>query len=164
MNARRVCTRRRRPDTGAVAVEFALILPILVALLLGIATAGLSYNTALAATDAIREGARYGATTATSPAPSGGSWANTVRSKTAELSYGGVAEAQVCVQLVKGSSVVQSSTCSLSTAAPANPAGLGDTECVVKVWAQVPVTINIVVQSWDIPLVRHAVARYERTC
>lgn len=161
----RAHTGRCRRDTGAVAVEFALILPILVALLLGVVTAALSFGTALSTTDAVREGARYGATTVTSPGPSGfTSWASAVRTKTAELSYGGVDENQVCVQLVKGASVVQSSTCNVSASAPASPAGVAATDCVVKVWAEVPVTINIVVQSWDIAMVRHAVARYERTC
>ncbi|CAN5580547.1 hypothetical protein BH18ACT8_BH18ACT8_00610 [soil metagenome] len=156
----------RRGDTGAVAVEFALILPILIALMLGITTAGFSYSKALATTDAVREGARFGATTLTSPPPAGStSWAAAVQTKTAELSYGGATASQVCVQLVRaGGAVVQSSTCSIGSAAPATPTSLVTPDCAVKVWAEVPVTINIGIQSWDVDVVRGAVARYERTC
>jgi Flp pilus assembly protein TadG len=47
-----------RSDDGAVAVEFALLLPILVALLLGIMEFGLVYNAQITLTNAAREGAR----------------------------------------------------------------------------------------------------------
>jgi Flp pilus assembly protein TadG len=47
-----------RCEDGAVAVEFALLLPILVALLLGIMEFSLVLNTQLTLTNAAREGAR----------------------------------------------------------------------------------------------------------
>jgi Flp pilus assembly protein TadG len=47
-----------RSEDGAVAVEFALLLPILVALLLGIMEFSLVLNTQLTLTSAAREGAR----------------------------------------------------------------------------------------------------------
>ncbi len=60
--------RARLDERGAVAVEFALVLPVLVMLLLGITTAGLSYSHAIGLTNAVREGSRFGATTlATTP-------------------------------------------------------------------------------------------------
>jgi hypothetical protein len=34
----------------------------------------------------------------------------------------------------------------------------------VKVWARIPVTVNIGVTSWDIYVIRSSVSRYERTC
>ena len=52
--------RRVRDESGAVAVEFALILPILVMLLLGVTTTGLVYSDHLAITNAAREGGRFG--------------------------------------------------------------------------------------------------------
>src|SRR5687768_2460716 len=55
-------TSRRRNADGAVAVEFALIFPLLVMLLLGTTTAGLSYSRAVGLANATREGARFGAT------------------------------------------------------------------------------------------------------
>jgi hypothetical protein len=136
-------------------------------LMLGVTTAGLSLNDTLGATDAVREGARYGATTATSPLPSGyASWSAAVQDKTAALSAGSISDAnQVCVKLQKGTStVLQQSSCSFSGSEPATPTSVTATDCVVKVWARIPVTINIGVASWDIDVIRSSVARYERTC
>lgn len=47
-----------RSERGSVAVEFALILPILVAVLLGIVEFGRAYNAQITVTAAAREGAR----------------------------------------------------------------------------------------------------------
>lgn len=47
-----------RSERGAVAVEFALLLPILMMLLLGIVEFGLAYNAQITITNAAREGAR----------------------------------------------------------------------------------------------------------
>ena len=47
-----------------MAVEFALIFPLLAMLMMGIVTGGLSYSNALGVQNAVREGARYGATAA----------------------------------------------------------------------------------------------------
>lgn len=159
--------RAMRSECGAVAVEFALVVPLMVMLLLGIVTAGASYNTALGTTDAVREGARFGATTLTSPAPVGfGNWSAAVQQKTADLSAGAIASAsQVCVKLLKGTStVVQQSACTFASSEPPNPAGVAATDCVVKVWARVPVKINIGIKVWTIDVIRVAVARYERAC
>lgn len=49
---------QRRPDRGAVLVELALILPILLVLLVGIVEFGRAYNTQIALQGAAREGAR----------------------------------------------------------------------------------------------------------
>jgi Flp pilus assembly protein TadG len=163
----RCFTRRSRSEAGASAVEFALVVPLLVMLLLGVTTAGLGLNDALGTTDAVREGARYGATTATSPVPAGyASWSAAVQAKTVALSAGSVPNTdQVCVKLQKGTStVLQQSTCAFSSNEPATPTSVTATDCIVKVWARIPVTINIGVASWDIYVIRKSVARYERTC
>ncbi len=52
--------RRVRDESGAVAVEFALILPILVMLLLGVTTTGLAYTDHLSITNARARGDRLG--------------------------------------------------------------------------------------------------------
>jgi Flp pilus assembly protein TadG len=159
--------RRRRSEAGASAVEFALVVPLLVMLMLGITTAGMGLNDALGTTDAVREGARYAATTTTSPTPAGyASWSAAVQAKTLALSAGSVTNAnQVCVKLQKGTSnVLQQSACSFSSSEPATPTSVSATDCVVKVWARIPVTVNIGVASWDIFVIRSSVARYERTC
>jgi Flp pilus assembly protein TadG len=164
---RRSDRRRARSEAGASALEFALVVPILVMLLLGVTTAGMGINNALGTTDAVREGARFGATTLTSPVPAGyANWAAAVQAKTVGLSAGSVTSAsQVCVKLQKGTTtVLQQSGCAFGTSEPATPTSISSTDCVVKVWARVPVTVNIGVASWDIYVIRSSVARYERTC
>lgn len=49
---------RRREERGAVMVEFALILPVLLMLLVGIIEFGRAYNTTVSMQGAAREGAR----------------------------------------------------------------------------------------------------------
>ena len=56
---RRISLLRR--DDGQAAAEMALVLPILVAILLGIAQFGIAYNTYITLTDATRAGARKAA-------------------------------------------------------------------------------------------------------
>jgi Flp pilus assembly pilin Flp len=48
----------QRDQDGAAAVEFALLLPLLVLLLFGLIQFGLAFNTKIQATNAAREGAR----------------------------------------------------------------------------------------------------------
>jgi Flp pilus assembly protein TadG len=58
MNTTHSAQLRFRSEDGAVAVEFALLLPLLVALLLGIMEFGLLYNAQITLTNAAREGVR----------------------------------------------------------------------------------------------------------
>ena len=56
--------RRRfsiRSERGQTMTEFAIVLPIFCMLLLGIAQLGIAFNNYLNLTDAVRQGARYGA-------------------------------------------------------------------------------------------------------
>jgi len=55
------CVRHAGDDGGAAAVEFALVLPLLVVLLLAIVEFGLVFNAQLGVTYAAREGARMAA-------------------------------------------------------------------------------------------------------
>jgi Flp pilus assembly pilin Flp len=160
---------QRSRERGAVAVEFALVLPLLMALLVGIVTTGLGYNNVLGVADGVREGARFGATTL-----SGSSWGSTVKTQTIALTTLNVPghpvvvnDQMVCVQLVKApATVVWPSSCSLATAPPATPTGVLDGTCLVKVWAEIPVDINFVLLGHATPTVkRQSVALYERgTC
>jgi Flp pilus assembly protein TadG len=50
--------RNRERDRGAVAVEFALILPVFLVLLVGMVDFGFAFNAKIALTQAAREGAR----------------------------------------------------------------------------------------------------------
>lgn len=86
-------------------MEFALICPILCALLLGIFSFGVVYDTKLALTAAAREGARYGATVTPDQTFTSGSWAQNVRDLVVDRSTGALdgAGSTVCVALVSGS-------------------------------------------------------------
>ena len=57
-----VTAPRLHDEDGASIVEFALIFPVLVCLLLGMFTGGIAFNQKLALTSGVREGSRYGAT------------------------------------------------------------------------------------------------------
>ena len=52
---------RDKSESGAALVEFALLLPVFMALVLGMLSGGLIYNQKMDLTHATREGARYGA-------------------------------------------------------------------------------------------------------
>ncbi len=166
--ARQRCRRLFRPaeERGAVAVEFALVLPLLMALLVGIMTAGLGYNRILGVADGVHEGARFGATTVST-----GSWGPKVQQQTIDLTALNlpgkppvVTPSLVCTQLISApSTVVQSSSCNLTTAPPATPTGVVAGTCVVKVWAEIPVTFNLVLLgSYTKTVSRQSVALYER--
>ena len=58
--------RTLRGERGQTMTEFAVILPIFLVLLLGIAQIGIALNHYLALTDGVRAGARYGAVLRTS--------------------------------------------------------------------------------------------------
>ena len=104
--ARRVDGRRER---GAVIVEFALVMPLLVMLLLGIVSAGLAYNRKIDLTHATREGARYGATVSPFQIWQSGSWAENVRNLVVARSGGELSSADVCVALVVNTSATSTS-------------------------------------------------------
>ncbi|WP_052667462.1 TadE/TadG family type IV pilus assembly protein [Nitriliruptor alkaliphilus] len=58
---------RLRDERGSNAVEFALVLPILIMIMFGIFYGGLAYDRQLTLTQGAREGARFGATLPTAP-------------------------------------------------------------------------------------------------
>lgn len=158
----RVRALGNRGEAGASAVEFALIMPFLCMILLGTVTVGFAYNESLGLASAVREGARFGATSVNDA-----SWGDNVRAHTADLAFGSAGTGDICVQLVKvGTGVIGSSPsgCGLASPAPATPASAASGDCVVKVWAERQVTINIVLAVWHPMLEKHAVAKYERPC
>ena len=118
-------------ERGAALVEFALLLPVLVSLVLGAITGGAAYNRQLSLTNAVREGSRFAATL-----PGSASWASDVQTRTVDAAGGDLASTdQVCVQLVNGASVIYEalgSECTTMTA----PTVTAGPECVVKVWAR----------------------------
>jgi Flp pilus assembly protein TadG len=98
---------RRGHERGAAVVEFALVVPVLLAILLMVFSGGAAYAHKISLANAAREGARYGATVpmeqCTPTTSCGGStWAQLVRSVTVSRSDGALAAGGVCVALVSG--------------------------------------------------------------
>jgi Flp pilus assembly protein TadG len=159
--------RRRRPERGrgAALVEFALVTPVLVCLVLGIVTGGFALSIKNSMTNAVREGARVGATL-----PNTSTWGTSVRDRVVSLAGGDLTSAQVCVELRQvtssGSTVLQAepSSCSLSMSPPAIPATAPVGSCVSRVWARRTAEIQAFFFTRDVALTAGAVGQYERTC
>ena len=158
---------RRDSERGTALVEFALILPIVVSLMLGMVTGGLAYNKKIALTDAVRGASRYGATLADSS-----TFGTSVRDRLVQLSAGELSNSDVCVQLVRGGStevVVRSwyassangSCPSTFGTAPATPT-VSTGYCVVKVWGMKTATLQAVFFNSDLQLKAGSVAGFER--
>jgi Flp pilus assembly protein TadG len=167
---------RRRADSrvrqgGAVAVEFALVLPILIAMLIGTVTGGLAYSQSIGLTNAVREGARFGATADITSA----GWATAVISRTRATQFDDGADAatsstSVCVEL-RGSTSIgpvcdpgtqgTPATAVFGGTAPTPPAG----ECIVVVYAARYFEIITGLSSpLDGDIQKWSVARYEGPC
>lgn len=156
-----------RDQRGAAAVEFALVAPMLFMLLFGTITSGLSYSNAIGVTNAVREGARFGATGIfDSGNPS--AWTADVISHVRGTQFDDPSnETSVCVQLYKQGAGAVTSECSaggapVPTTYPAVPANVTAGTCVVRVVASRPFHINVVVTQFDDNLTKSAVTRYER--
>ena len=160
----------RWTESGAALVEFALVLPVFLMLLLGMMTGGLAYSRKLSVAQAAREGARYGATlpiTASNPV---GTWlprvgALTISSSDGELESGRPGR-YVCVAHVPASGTAQKWEVT-GTATPVQTAGtcLADDgragETRVQVVAQRSSRLEALVFSRDLIVGSHAVARFE---
>jgi len=163
-------TGRHRDEHGAALVEFALILPVLMCLLLGMVTGGMAYNRKISMTNAVREGSRFGATLTPATFNTAG-WnaaADTVRTRVLDIAAGDLAGAEICVQYiqkggspaVKGEALTPTCTAGVSPN-PLTSASVGD--CVVSVWAQRKSELQAFFFTWNVDLKARAVARYERT-
>ena len=99
---------KRRGSRGAAIVEFALILPFLSMMALGMLTAGIALDRKQEITNAAREAARFGATVDEDQCAdpitdcSGFTWAQLVQAIAVERSNGAATAANVCVALVQG--------------------------------------------------------------
>lgn len=141
--------RMRRDELGVAAVEFALVLPVLVMLLFGVTTTGLAYNDHLSISNAAREGARLGAALDYSTNPSG--WATSVQSRVQQVYFNAASSlpaGEVCVALVASDGTVLANTSGYTTSCgpvPPSPAAMASGSCVVKVWVTKPAQISLVI-------------------
>jgi len=149
-------------------MEFALIVPLVLMVIIGAVTSGIAYSQAIGVTNAVRESSRFGATADAAH----NAWVSDVLTRTRDTQFDDPAsQTAVCVQLYKqGVGVVKqgcaSGASTLTMPAineyPAVPSGLTPGTCVVRVIASRPYSINAVVANWDRVLLRGSVARYER--
>lgn len=153
---------RSQRERGAVLVEFALVAPVLFALLLGTFTGGMALSRKNSVINANREGARLGATL-----PASTTWADTTRDRVIAISGGDLTTAQVCVRLrtVTGAStstvVHQTASCAF-TGEPSLPSGSTVGDCIVTVWSQRTTPFEVLFFSRTITLRASAVSLYER--
>lgn len=151
-------------ERGASLVEFALLAPVLFALLLGMITGGLALSAKNSMSNAVREGARLGATLESDAA-----WHTDVRDRVVALAGGDLDDSEVCAELIDiGANVTRRSWigggCTLAEA-PALPSS-ATTGCIVRVWADRTADLNVIFFSRTLPLGANAVGIYERggTC
>jgi len=123
-------------DAGANAVEFALVLPLLLVLLFGTITGGLLFNQQLSLTQAAREGARFGSTL-----PVDAAWESAVIARIEQASTG---------SLDSGNAA--------HTIAVTEP---DEADGQFSVFVQRPARLEIIVRSWDLDLSAEAIARHE---
>jgi Flp pilus assembly protein TadG len=158
-----VTRRGRRGDRGAALIEFAIIAPLVFMLLLGLFSGGILLNQRNSMTNAVREGARMGATL-----PASGTWGNTVEGRVLDLAAGDLKASQVCVQLLQAPSttpVQNDSTCSGALAADQpSLAGVPAGDCVAVVWSSKTGKLEAVVFSRNITMETHSISKYEQDC
>ena len=156
--------RRATGDEGAALVEFAIIMPLVFALFLGMFTGGISLSRRNSMTNAVREGARLGATL-----PEDGAWVAAVQGRVVQLAAGDLTSAQVCVQLVQKSDtsadIIRKSLlpAGCSGVTPPTLTGVAEGECAVRVWASRTTVLQVVFFSQTITLDADAIGRYERS-
>ncbi len=153
---------RGNDERGAALVEFAMIAPLIFALFLGMVTGGLSLGNKNSMTNAVREGARFGATLTESAA-----WADETRSRVLAQSGGDLTTAQVCVRLVKAPSTVRSTSTGCTSAMIALAPSLAEIptgDCVVLVWARRTSEMQFVFASRQLILDAKSVSSFERDC
>jgi hypothetical protein len=142
--------RRVRDDGGAVAVEFALVLPMLLLVLFGMVTTGFAYSDHLAITNAVREGARLGSAIDFTAAGAG-TWATSVQTRVHDVYFNAgsdISTSQICVKLVNSSNTLVPGAQALGAdcgAEPAAPSTMAAGSCAVKVWVRKPADIELVV-------------------
>ena len=181
-----VRARASRGDTGASAVEFALLMPIFIMLTFGTLTGGIAFWHHIELTQGARDAARLGATfpiSTVTPAPIGEKtitdWLDMVANVAAnESGWGGVADVAppnsggfICVAYVAGEGdfltterlTIGTSRASDGLASPGDGCFDDDlTEGRVQVLVRRDAELNAVLYSSDLELRTHSSIPYER--
>jgi Flp pilus assembly protein TadG len=151
-------------------VEFALVLPVFMLLLLGMLTGGLAYSRKLSVAQAAREGARYGATQPITGALPTDAWLAKVGALTIASSDGELEPGQpgrlVCIAHVTASGSARKWEAIGSAAGVAsNGTCIADDgrtgETRVQVVVQRTSKLEALVFTRDLTLQSHAVSRFE---
>jgi hypothetical protein len=174
--------RHTSDEGGAAIVEFALVMPLLLALVFGMLSGGISYNRKLALTNAVREGSRYGSTLAVAQAPpltpacvnQIDCWLAQLATITVQAAEGelgpSVSARQVCVAYVyRTAARPTTGPASCCAPWPLTPSrdgtcftdGRGDAERRVQVSAQRDGKLELVLRSTDLKLTSQSVTRFE---
>lgn len=164
-SARGTQSRLRQREDGATLVEFALLAPLIFALLLGMFTGGLALSRKNSMTSAVRESARLGATL-----PNSTTWATTVQNRVLSLAPGDISAAEVCVKLVittgtdaePTESTQRSTACALPAGTEPSTANIPRNQCVTKVWARTSSPFQVIFFNRNLILDAASVSRYER--
>ena len=155
-----------RDERGTGAVEFALVVPVLLMVLFGTITAGLTYSHHLSINNAARESSRFGAALDYSLPAS--NWASSVRDRVLQTyadSSSPLPSANVCVRLVSSSGAsLAAAIGSACGTEPTSPADMATGSCVVKVWISKPESITLLIApSLDFDIAAQSVSYYGRT-
>jgi len=147
-------------ERGTSLVEMAMVLPLVMAMFLGIFTGGYAYFQKISLVDAARDGARYGASL---KVPVGGveAWRQAVKDRVAELSGGQVVAADVCTDLVVPTGTNTSCGVNDPAGASTDPSALAPAS-VVKVSVAKSVRIEFIFHTLTPTLSAKIAARYER--
>ena len=157
-------TRRARDSRGAAALEFALVVPFLILVLVGMVTTAMAYSDHLSATNAVREGARYGAAADVSSS----SWATSVRDRVKQVYFNSgvtVTDAQICVRLVQADGTTATEVIGTACGSPPSvPSPMATGSCAVLVWMERPETIDLIIApSLQFSIGAQSVAYYGRS-
>ena len=165
------------PDPGASAVEFALLVPIFIMLVVGGITGGLAINHKLSLTQAAREGARYGSTLPMPPLPgqTEADWLNAVLQATQQAAGSDLVAGQdnstLCVAFVDGATGPNTMHVGMDTTGAVGVATTGpcftDTTGVradqrVQVEIQRDLLLDAGIYRWPLHIQTQAVVHYER--
>lgn len=147
----------RLDERGVALTEFAIVLPLFLGLLFGVVTGGLAYSSKVGVVEAVREGARFGASLKLGTGPTAvADWELAVRQRVVAASGGELALADVCARLVLPTG---GTDCGL-----ADPPGASGEPTVhlVKVSAARDATLEFLFFRTDTTLDGKLTARYER--